>query len=80
MILCCPNCGEELRLFVTLSFVDVQAKGVIDESGLAHFAFGNTGIRARDKVESIYCPSPDCDWTFSGDPWQFLNAGVKKDE
>ena len=79
MILKCPNCDAELRLMVTLTFVDVQAKGVIDEKGLAHFAFGNTGIRARDKVESIYCTDPDCDWTFD-DPWEFLNSEVRKYE
>ena len=77
MILKCPNCSEELCLMVTLTFVGVQAKGVIGEKGLAHFAFGNTGARTRAKVESIYCPDPDCDWTFD-DPWEFLNSEVRK--
>ena len=79
MILKCPNCDTELRLMVTLTFVDVQAKGVVDEGGLAHFVFGNTGVRARDKVESIYCPNPDCDWSHD-DPWVFLNSEVKNVE
>lgn len=79
MILKCPNCGEELCLVVTLTFVAVQAKGVIDEGGLAHFVFGDTGIRAKDDVESIYCPSPDCDWTFD-DPWKLLNLEVRKND
>ena len=79
MILKCPNCTKELQLMVTLTFVAVQAKGVVDEKGLAHFAFGNTGIRARDKVESIYCPNPDCDWSHD-DAWEFLNLEVKKDD
>ena len=79
MILKCPNCDTELRLMVTLTFVDVQAKGVVDEDGLAHFVFGNTGIRARDKVKSIYCPNPDCDWSHD-DAWLFLNSEVKKNE
>lgn len=76
MILKCPNCGTELRLMVTLTFVDVQAKGIIDDAGLANFAFENTGARTRAKIESIYCPNPDCDWTFD-DPWEFLNSEVK---
>jgi len=79
MILKCPNCGTELRLMVVLTFVDVQAKGEVDEGGLAHFVFGNTGVRARDKVESIYCPNPGCDWTFD-DPWAFLKSEVKKSD
>jgi len=77
MILQCPSCNTELRLVVSLMFVDVQAKGEVDENGLAHFVFGNTGVRARDKVESIYCPNPGCDWTF-GDPWEFLRMETKK--
>lgn len=77
MLLKCPNCGTELRLMVTLTFVDVQAKGEVDESGLAHFVFGDTGVRAEDSVESIYCPSPECDFTF-GDPWEFLRREAKK--
>lgn len=77
MILKCPNCDAKLCLMVTLTFVAVQAKGIIDEGGLAHFAFEDTGVRARDKVNSIYCPNPDCDWT-TDDPWEFLNLEVKK--
>jgi len=76
MILKCPNCDTELRLMVTLTFVDVQAKGVVDENGLAHFAFEGTGARVGAQIESIYCPNPDCDWTFD-DPWEFLNLEVK---
>jgi len=77
MVLKCPNCGGELRLMVHLVFVDVQARGVIDESGIAHFVFGNTGVRVRDKVESIYCTDPDCDWTHD-DPWEFLNSELSR--
>lgn len=79
MILKCPNCATELRLMVTLTFVGVQAKGIIDEGGFAHFAFEDTGIRAGNMVEAIYCPSPDCDWTFD-DPWEFLNLMVRKND
>lgn len=79
MILKCPNCDEALRLMVTLTFVDVQAKGILDESGLAHFAFEDTGVRTRSRVASIYCPNPDCDWTFD-DPWEFLNLEVRKSD
>ena len=79
MILKCPNCDTELRLMVTLTFVDVQAKGVVNEDESAHFIFENTGVRARDRIESIYCPNPDCDWTFD-DPWKLLNLAVKKND
>jgi len=61
---------------VTLTFVDVQAKGEVDESGLAHFVFGDTGVRAGDRINSIYCPSPSCDWTCE-DAWEFLRLEVK---
>jgi len=63
---------------VVLTFVDVQAKGEVDESGVAHFSFEDTGVRAKDIVESIYCPSPECDFVFDN-PWEFLNLACKRE-
>ena len=77
-VLLCPKCNSPLCLQVKLTYIDVPAIG--ENLGVNIYAFdGKGGHRAKEKISSIYCPNPSCEWTHSN-PWLVIDFLMSQED